>query len=310
MLLPMVYAMVMWHLVYCVCAIIRIASHYLSDGERSTWSRFVAVSFAFILGVELWLGLAYILINVTWFLLAALIDPTVYFPAAVAVVVLLAVVVKLYESIRTQITSFRAGMQECISQKMQKCINRAELRSEHQTDNQKKADAQFNPAELFRLLNTNGDDTLDMDEFKKLFASLNVEMSAERQKRLVVFCDTNCSGTIDEDEFVSSWAIFQEAVIHEAAEQAGLTSFHLVVKVFGVTGMMVMVFVFIYSALSAWQNSTDVSSVLRSVMVMGLAAFGSLLKSFSSKGATDGNQKANINEAMKMFNDDDTDDTE
>ncbi len=56
------------------------------------------------------------------------------------------------------------------------------------------------------------DDTLSLDEFRAMFVQLNIDMSEEKQDKLLALCDVDCSGTIDEEEFVNAWDHFYEVV--------------------------------------------------------------------------------------------------
>ena len=59
-------------------------------------------------------------------------------------------------------------------------------------------------------INTDGSDTLKMDEFKKLFELLDLDITENQKENLFAFCDADCSGEIDEKEFQEGWDMMVE----------------------------------------------------------------------------------------------------
>merc|ERR1712070_757963 len=128
-------------------------------------------------------------------------------------------------------------------------------------------DKKFSARDLFHVLNDDNNDHLDVEEFKSLFTTLNIEMPEEKQEKLLALCDMDCSGTIDEEEFASSWAYFHEAIIEQAAGEAGLSYGYIIVTVCSVLFLVVLVFAFVFSALTGWSNEGNFVTVIRSMIV-------------------------------------------
>ena len=66
------------------------------------------------------------------------------------------------------------------------------------------------PLDIFMAINTDGSDTLKMDEFKKLFELLDLDITENQKENLFAFCDADCSGEIDEKEFQEGWDMMVE----------------------------------------------------------------------------------------------------
>lgn len=69
----------------------------------------------------------------------------------------------------------------------------------------KKLTADLSSKELsraFRLIDTDGSGSLDIDEFRNLLNSININLSKVEINNMVEKADPNGDGTIDEDEFI------------------------------------------------------------------------------------------------------------
>lgn len=284
-MLPLVTVIMVESLVYLGLAILRMSIDYLELGDDLCFGIFgrpFRMAFGYLLHFQMWLFGIYIGLAVTWSLLAALLNPEVYLVHGVAATCGIVIIVLTYKQMMFAANVFRSCVTDALNDQMktavQKTLQAASKKGDFGRDGSLFAhgdgadgdltgDGQFDARDLFHILNQDGDDTLSIEEFKNLFTALQIDISQEKQDMLLAVCDLDCSGTIDEEEFANAWDYFHDVFLEEAADAAGLSGYHIVVTVVLAGLILVLMFVFIFLAISAWSNEGNFATTIRSLIL-------------------------------------------
>jgi len=277
--LPAVRIIVIEVLCYLGCAVFRMVFHYC-EFPNGIVKNMVNYSFQFVLYFQTWVMLVYIMLVMVWAVLAAVLSPKDYLVYGVAIGVGGVVVAATYKELTKATATFQSLMVFALQDAMKTAVNKA---AHHQAQSRIEGsamqdadksdiadtndDGEFNARDLFHLLNKDDDDVLSVDEFKNLFTELDIEMSEERQDMLLAICDIDGSGEIDQEEFVNAWEYFQQVFVEQAADDAGLGYWHVAVTVVLTVFIVLMLFGFIFLAMSAWTNEDDFVTVIRSLII-------------------------------------------
>jgi len=241
-------------------------------------------------------------------------SPEEYLVYGVAVAVGGAVVAATYTHLGKAATTFRKLLSLGVTSQMNQAvaaaaIQQAEQRGEIIGEPVKAADDEekFDARDLFNLLNQDEDNTLSIAEFKGLFDLLDINLSEEKQNLLVAICDDDCSQTIDQEEFTSSWEYLQEIFVEEAVSQAGLGQFEIVMSILILLLLLLSMFFFIFMAIAAWSNQTDFMAVIRSLIVTALGGLVTVIRPGQTIATDDEEQKRQVKEHITSLHEQDGD---
>lgn len=150
---------------------------------------------------------------------------------------------------------------------------------EAQAAAEKEAKKDVTPSDIFVALQSDADDTeLSMAEFKRIFDLLELDLTDSQKEMLFSFCDSDCSGSISEKEFVEGWEKMVQVFLEHAAHGSGLST----VQIVGIVTYMLIVLalgiVFILLALSAWTAHTSFGASVQTGSIVGLAQVTSKMR--------------------------------
>merc|ERR1712196_710153 len=122
---------------------------------------------------------------------------------------------------------------------------------------------------IFTALNTDGTDSLTMEQFKRLFELLELDITEGQKEQLFAFCDLDMSGEISEKEFTDGWEMMVQVFLENSADNLGLSRAQIFMVVSTMMVTLVLLIVFILLTLTAWQNE-GFEAVVQSVMISGV----------------------------------------
>merc|ERR1711871_1390462 len=289
---------------FVVCAFLRMIFHYCNP-PQGVVRKIVVRSFATILVVHLWALFLYTGTVCSWFILAAVLEPTKFLPYGVGVIVVVYVAVTTHRemsqasmllkkkveklmhiTMQNNLKILRAEME---AEMMEKMANDLGLRHRNLIVNQnqeeelkpKVDEKDLTPADIFNLLNVNGDEFLDMEEFKNLFEKLDIPAPEGQIEQMFAFCDMDGSGTLTETEFVDGWEYLMEGILESAADGLGLSTIQIVAAVLTLMSYLAILFIFIFLALGGWYNEASFDSIVQSSLVAGSGKFVKTLRNRS-----------------------------
>jgi len=304
--LPSATIIVLESLGYLGLALLRMLIHYCELPEHGYSGCFmlcVRWLFSWFIQFQLWVFITYVFLVMTWAILAAVLNPQEYLVVGVAVAVGVIIVAITFKQLLQAAAQFKSLVSEAFSRNCAASIHQS-LSSVGHGDLSSGAETarEFDARELFSMLNTDGDDVLSIEEFKGLFTTLNIDISEEKQDKLLALCDIDCSDTIDEEEFVNAWDYFYEVFLEEAASQAGLSIFHVVLTVAMIALIIALVFIFLFVAIAAWSNESNFVTVIRSLVV---TLMGGMVSYMRPRSATEGGdiekEKKQLEESLDLI---------
>lgn len=317
--LPTVKVIVIQTLAYLVLATLRMFIHF-AEIANPTIIKFVEVPvkyiFAAVLVFQTWLSAMYIVLVLTWALLAAVLSPQDYLVYGVAVAVGGAVIAATHQHLTTAAESFSKLMSQSINDEMNKAVaaaataqaeKRGEIVDAEQVAATDDEEHEFDARDLFHLLNDDEDATLDLNEFKALFELLDIAISDDKQDLLFALCDDDCSGCINEEEFAASWEYFHDVFVEEAVAQAGLGEVEIITTILIIVILLLSVFAFLFMAIAAWSNQSNFLSVIRSLIVTALGGLINVIRPGQGIADDKEEQRKQIKERMKSLQEEDND---
>ena len=133
-------------------------------------------------------------------------------------------------------------------------------------------------ADIFALLDADGDGELKMDEFMRLFDVLNFPLSDNQKERLFAYSDLSGSGTITDEEFKEGWEEMVRVFLEQSSHEFGLTDMQIYGVVFAVLAILLLLFVFLFLALSGWYSERGFEAVVQTTLVAGLGKTSAYLR--------------------------------
>jgi len=109
-----------------------------------------------------------------------------------------------------------------------------------------------------------------MEEFKRLFELLELDVTDGQKEQLFAFCDTDMSGSISEKEFSNGWEMMTSVFLESSADSLGLSRAQIFTAVAAILTTLVLLIVFILLTLTAWQNEGSFNAVVQSAMISGV----------------------------------------
>jgi len=299
-------------------ALIRMIIHYCEIPESACGGYFgpiFRVLFSFVLQFQVMLFGLYVFLIFTWSLLAAVLNPEVYLVYGVAVTVIVVVITMTYNQLMLACSGFKSLISVQLDKQMKQAMDAAVAEQARKAgvfdhgdamDSDINGDGIFDARDLFHMLNRNEDGTMDdvltIDEFRELFVALNIDISEEKQDKLLALCDIDCSETIDEEEFVNAWDYFHEVFLEEAASQAGLSWLHVFTTVVLMTMMILLVFAFVFVAMAAWSNENNFVVVIRSLIITFMGGATSIMRPKGDIERGDASKtQASVEESMNQL---------
>lgn len=247
-------------------------------------------------------GFWYLGIVFTWFILAAILEPTAYLPYGIALATIVIVIGTTGKKLKQAALRFKAAVQGAFRKRInsamvvarRQALERARLvrMAGRNTCAQRRLVASsaegaaadqaesFSIGDVFELLDENGCGFLNQKEFFMVFEKLGLHGASEQKKQQAfAYCDTDGSGLISMEEFADAWDWLEEQLVEEACEDMGLSDGKVVQVVLGLLLFMGLLFAFVFVALKGWQNSGSFESVLQSMFLGGSGVLSSISRS-------------------------------
>ena len=135
-----------------------------------------------------------------------------------------------------------------------------------------KKEKKVTPSDIFLALQADSNEAeLSMEEFKRIFVLLELDLTENQKEQLFAFCDVDCSGAISEKEFVDGWARMVEVFLEHAADGVGLSMVQIVGVVLYLLIMLGLLVAFILLALSAWNTNSSFGSSVQTAAIAGVS---------------------------------------
>jgi len=293
--------------------IVRLLMHYLGTPRAGFWKA-IKQFYALVVGVHLMTTCAYFGIISCWFVLAAVLDPSRFLPYGMAVVVVVVVALTVSSELLAAADKLKAKLfaafQKGLQLKLKLAMDKLEqeLWEKLQSDatalasNQEDADhdaeqaalfqplakpevvdkeKEITPADIFMALDTDGSGQLTMDQFKRLFDLLELDITDGQKEQLFAFCDSDMTGEISEKEFADGWELMVQVFLENSADSLGLSRTQIFLVVSMLLTTLVLTVVFILLTLTAWQNEGSFEAVVQSVMISGVGKASAALRTRS-----------------------------
>jgi len=152
-------------------------------------------------------------------------------------------------------------------------------------------------AALDEMINSSGDATVNMEEFKEFFNMLEVNLTEGQVDQLFAFCDLDCSGQISEQEFVNGYDKLVEAFLENAADAQGVSLAQIVLFVATLLTLLTLLIVFVLITLSAWNNESNFTAIVQGGLISGVGKASTALRRRSK--AEEKNVDSMVSEVMK-----------
>ena len=196
---------------------------------------YAAVLILTLFSVLTWLGLV-----LTWFVLAAALDPIRFLPYAGGAIAAVAVVVVTWGKLQKAAVILRKRMKQAFKDHLNKVVSAAKkaLEQTEKLERQKEVghlkkrrttaagaatagaagageekEETFDVEDVFSLINADGDSVISKDEFDSLFDKLQLNVSQQKRSQMYAYCDRDGSGFIDQAEFVESWKYLEDVIV-------------------------------------------------------------------------------------------------
>ena len=126
---------------------------------------------------------------------------------------------------------------------------------------------EFDPNDLFVIVDHGSDDLLQRDEFDEIFAWLNLNIGEEKKNQMFVYCDEAGTGTISREEFVKAWDWLEKQIYESVASGVGLSSskLHLLLAIQAL--VMLLIFAFLFLATVAFSTNGSFQAVIQSFAI-------------------------------------------
>ena len=141
-----------------------------------------------------------------------------------------------------------------------------------------------------------GDDKISMEEFRGFFELLESSLTPNQLEQLYAYCDTDCSGSISEAEFIQGYDKLLQAFVERSASQAGVSRVQIFLFLGMLLTMLSLLIVFILLTLSAWNSDSSFTAVVQASLISGCGKAATFLRARSK--AEEGNVDSLVNNAM------------
>merc|ERR1711865_201590 len=287
---------------FMILSVCRILLNY-TQAPRNKVSDAIRWIYSFVMMAHFTWFFSYLGIIGCWLLLAAILNPNRFLPFGCAVLV----VVVVATTIGRQMLEAAARLKEMLwkafssvlQTKMQEAMEKIATKiyeeqlekegrlassdepEEDHPPKSERTEGEVTPLDIFMAINTDGTDTLKLDEFKVLFEMLDLDITENQKENLFAFCDADCSGDIDEKEFTEGWDMMVEVFLENQADSQGLSKAQILLVVLYTVVMLGMAMTFILFAIGAWQNEGSFNAVVQSALVSGVGKASASLRSKS-----------------------------
>eukprot|EP00003_Mantamonas_plastica_P021566 TRINITY_DN3511_c0_g1_i2.p1 TRINITY_DN3511_c0_g1~~TRINITY_DN3511_c0_g1_i2.p1 ORF type:complete len:311 (+),score=136.77 TRINITY_DN3511_c0_g1_i2:343-1275(+) len=282
-------------------AVFRLLTEYaqLNPGreEGGTVAKIINYGYAFFLVIVFFLITSYASVFGVWLLLAALLDPTNFLPQGAAVVAVVVLGSMTYKKLRGTAVTIRKKFKEAMKKFVQKTLDTTKrLMDETQKQSNESGrqvaagqddtkttsveeSGETDLGDLFTMLNLDGDENLDFDEFCQLFDKLGFNVSDLKRAQMFAYADKDGSGEISVGEFEQAWSYLEEEMMDSALESMGISDSSIIFIVLSLVVMTVLVFVFLFLAMAVWSNGGSFEAVIQTFLVSGTGAAMSFARS-------------------------------
>ena len=260
------------------------------------------------------MALAYFGIIGCWFILAAVLDPTRFLPYGVATIVIVVLAVTVSSEMLAAAKHFKqklwGAFQKALQLKLKLAMDKLEqelydkmMREEsalasnaenesYDEDEQVRLGVtvekpelnvkgrDVTPVDIFMALNSDGDEHPSMEQFKRLFDLLELDVTETQKEQLFAFCDTDMTGQISEKEFADGWDTLVEVFLENSADSLGLSRAQIFCVVFMLVITLALVVVFILLTLNAWRGGSF-EAFVQSILISGAGKVTAALRSRS-----------------------------
>lgn len=125
----------------------------------------------------------------------------------------------------------------------------------------------FNPNDLFVIVDHSSDDMLERHEFDEIFAWLNLDIGEERKNQMFAYCDTAGTGTVSREEFVKAWDWLEKTIYESVASGVGLSTTKLYLLLIIQAVVLLLVFAFLFLATVAFATNGSFNAVIQSLAI-------------------------------------------
>ena len=306
---------VVWeNIAFLLLTTVRLMMHYAGTPRHGPWKA-IKLVYSVVLAIKIGLFCAYVGIIGCWFVLAAVLDPSKFLPFGTAVIVIAVVGLTVSREMLYAAEKFKtalwAAFQKGLQLKLRIAMEKIEMElfeklqaeaqtlasDEELTDEEGRIDVEkpslvkegkpITPVDIFMAINTDGAEAISMEQFKRLFELLDLDVTDGQKEQLFAFCDTDMSGFISEKEFSNGWEMLTSVFLESSADSLGLSRAQIFSAVAAVLTTLVLLIMFILLTLTAWQNEGSFNAVVQSVMISGVGKATATLRQRSKAESAD-----------------------
>ena len=143
------------------------------------------------------------------------------------------------------------------------------IRSQKEQEEAERLKRPVNASEIFAALDPDGNGELSMEEFKELFELLKLDLTDNQKEQLFAFCDADCSGTVNEKEFIEGFDRVIEFFLENAATAQGLSKIQIAIVIFMIIVLLGLLLFFILVTIFGWSNDSSFTAVIQSLLISG-----------------------------------------
>jgi len=271
---------------YVAATLLRISAHYLELDIRGRLAWAIRKGFAWVLMAYLCLVIGYCALVAIWFSLAAVIDPSRFLPYGVAVVVVVAVSIVLWKSMRKAAEGLRQAVRRSFQRQLDLSFSSSGLKGlpppvgsvrkrpgkapgTEKDEEQQEAREGVRPEDIFDALNTNEDETLSLGEFQELFRRVDLPLGERRRQRLFAYCDLDCTETVTREEFAEGWGCIVDEMMNEIMLQHGLGAEQIAATIAVTVALLILWFAFLFLLISVWNSTGSFEAAVQSLIIAG-----------------------------------------
>jgi len=294
--------------VYLVLAIIRVLLHYVVP-ERC-FKKIYDWIFAVVLCLEVLGFMAWVGLTCSWCILATILSPTSYLPYGTAVIVFCLVVLTLWKELTATAAAMQKKVFAMVDEKLQGCLKAVTDEMEQQMHNQsimqglrklkgekkqaqKKVDEsnsgfdeyqaerkkrKVTPGDVYAALDVDNSGTLNLEEFRKLFAAMDSSLDPNSIDKMFAYADSDGSGLVSQDEFEEAWSFLVEHLVQKVLAELGFGPLDILFAITMTIITMICFFLFIFFAMQGWYNDTSFQSCVQSALVAGSGKVATIVR--------------------------------
>jgi fumarate reductase subunit C len=336
---------VLYNIIFAIVTILRMFLYYL-EFENNPAVAVIRIIYAGFLMLHVFSLFILSGVVGAWMILASILNPTRFLPYGTAVVVVVLVVRAVYAEMNLVAEEFKKVYRKVFDSKLAAALASAREDANQQDggegsistpsgvrqrcsrtdasdgvdeavdENSEEVPSQPaeviatgkrpSPAELFNIIDVDGNGTIEVGEFQSYLEKLNLGLSKNQIAQFIAYCDSaDGDKKITKIELEESWDFLMQNLEEAAAQNCGVSTTDIIFGCLTITAAIGLLFAFIFLALQGWYNASSFDSMIQSLMVSGS---GGVMKRLRSKAAAEGDENAVMAKVSELTGQEEDDD--